>query len=669
MITKTLTSLLLIFVLMSSSLEVYSADLSAGSIKEFTTLHQQLKTGAGSMDLLIKKGPQLVEQTRVFLHQGRNSQWINSPEAQELKKEHHMLMNFLAIKNAFEKCIEDKNAKRNLDKRVLDSAFQALGQSNEVFIPCQKLLEKNFTPLNLNNVTRDLLSISQKIVKDEFTKKLSEQVITNNAKSLLGYKLKFDPQFIYPHPQIDNQLNQIVDQVCLKRNYQPRKSLPPDDVCSSHISPQFKKQLISKLKNELPQLAPKEKFTPTSATQQINLAVDRLNQSLAKIDVKTDKGIIFDSAKLEDDNVKNNFDQYMNQYMHEVQQNAGALLLTSELKKAVGEIKSLDEDDTTKDHKTKKFIFKPHKKAKTYEVANAIKEIERKMDEHNQRTLTLAMTPPKDRDESLAKMVKSNPFAAGPMLLNHPHLTSQMCDTINEVNKDDKFDEDLDKYFTVGAAVLGGAILLTGVGTVAGAYLLTGSVTAGVSAGTVGGTILGYTALAGGAVELAVAGQSSIKAYQQHREMIEQEASFLTNNGDRQNITDAKQALIEYKDARFTAGLSLLGVGLSGASAGKLFNLLKFNSGKVSPDEVKAASKILTYLANTQTAKRFKDVIQALGANGAEKMDLFLANLAKVSEKNRIKLLEKIKDSSFATDKIKKIVEDALTAAKTCKIS
>jgi hypothetical protein len=620
----------------------------------------------------MKKGPQLVEQTRLFLNRGQNSTWINSPLAQELKKEHQLLVNFLTIQKALDKCVTDKNAKRNLDKRIIDSAYQSMQNQTEIIIPCQKLLEKNFQPININNLSQDLLKISQNIIKNEFTKKLSEQVIINNAKSLLGYKLKFDPKFSFPSPQIDHQLNNIVEQVCLKRNQQPRKYLPPDDVCQTKLSPQFKKSLLQKLKNELPLLAPKEKITPELATTQINSAVDRLNQSLAKIDIKTEKGIVFDSAKLEDEKTKAGFDQYMNQYMYEVQNNAGALLLTSGLKKTVGEIKSLDEDDTTKDHKTKKFIFKPHKKAKAYEVASAIKEVERKMDDHHQKTLSLALTSAnqlKDQDESLATMVKNNPFAAGPVLLNNPQLTSQMCDSINTVNKDDKFDEDLDKYFTIGAAVLGGAVLLTGIGTVAGAYLLTGSLTAGVSAGTVGGSILGYTALAGGAVELAVAGQSSAKAYQQHQEMVTQEASFLTNNGDRQSLTDAKTALLEYKDARFTAALTLVGVGLSGASAGKLFNLLKFNSGKISPDEVKAASKILTYLANTQTAKRLKDVIHVLGANGAEKMDLFFSQLAKVSEKNRIKLLEKLKDSSFAPDKLKKIVEDALNAAKSCKLT
>ena len=669
MITKTFTSILLILVLLCPSIKIYASAIPDASLKELISLHQQLKTGVGSLDLLMKKGPQLIEQTRSFLNQGRDSSWINSPLAQELKKEHQLLVNFLTIKNALEKCVVDKNAKRNLDKRILESAFQSLSQQNENIIPCQKLLEKSFQPISINKMTQELLAISQNVMKNEFSKKLSEQVITNNAKSLLGYKLKFDSKFLYPHPQIDIQLNQIVDEVCLKRNYQVRRSLPPDDVCKQQLSPQFKMNLLNKLKKELPNLAPKEKLTPALATAQINSAVDRLNQSLTKIDVKTDKGLIFDSAKLDDPKVKSEFDQYMNQYMHEVQNNAGALLLTSELKKSVGEIKSLQDDDTTKDHKSKKFIFKPHKKAKSYEVASAIKEVERKMDEHNQRTLSQAQSPIQDRDEALAKMVKNNPFAAGPVLLSNPQLTSQMCETINTINKDDQFDEDLDKYFTVGAAVLGGAILLTGIGTVAGAYLLTGSLTAGVSAGTVGGTILGYTALAGGAVELAVAGQSSVKAYQQYQEMVQQEASFLTSNGDRQNLTDAKSALIEYKDARFTAGLSLLGVGLSGASAGKLFNLLKFNSGKVSPDEVKAASKILTYLANTQTAKRFKDIIHVLGANGVEKMDTFLAYLTKVSEKNRIKLLEKIKDSSFAPEKMKKIVEDALNAAKTCKLN
>ena len=670
MITKAFTSILLILVLLCPSIESYAADPSESGLKELITLHQQLKTGVGSLELLIKKGPQLVEQTRLFLNQGQGSNWINTPQAQQLKIENKILVNFLTIQKALDECVIDKNAKRNLDKRILNSAYQSMNNQSEIISPCQKLLEENFLPLNISNISQDLLKISRDIIKNDFTKKLSEQVITNNAKSLLGYKLKFDPNFLYPSSQIDHQLSSIVDHVCLKRNQLPRKSLPPDDVCQAKLSPQFKKILLQKLKNDLPHLAPKEKITPELATNQINASVERLNQSLAKINVKTDQGFIFDSAQLENENTKSGFDQYITQYMFEVQNNAGTLLLSNELKKSVGEIKSLNEADTVKDHKTKKFMFTPHKKARALEVANAIKEIERKMEDHNQKTLSLALSSannPKDQDESLALMVKNNPFAAGPVLLNNPQLTSQMCDSINMANNDDQRDEDLDKYFTVGAAVLGGAILLTGIGTLAGAYLLTGSLTAGVSAGTLGGSILGYTALAGSAVELASAGQAGVKAYQQHQEMITHEAAFLTSNGDKESLTDAKQALIEYKEARFSASLSLIGVGLGGAFAAKLFNLLNSGPTALSTHDVRGASKILKYLTNRQSAKKLKEVIQALGDRGSEKMEDFLIKLAKVSEKNRIKFLEKLNESAITPEKIKQIVEKSLQAAKSCK--
>ena len=53
-----------------------------------------------------------------------------------------------------------------------------------------------------------------------------------------------------------------------------------------------------------PLLMPKEKMTVTKAFEHVNQAVDRLNSALGKIQITTDKGIIFDSANLDNPKAK-----------------------------------------------------------------------------------------------------------------------------------------------------------------------------------------------------------------------------------------------------------------------------------------------------------------------------------------------------------------------------
>ena len=156
--------------------------------------------------------------------------------------------------------------------------------------------------------------------------------------------------------------------------------------------------------------------------------------------------------------------------------------------------------------------------------------------------------------------------------------------------------------------------------------------------------------------------------YDHYQEMNQLEAAFITQNGDAQSILESKNALIEFKEARMTAGISLASVGLSLASAGKFFNLLKFNQSKIGPDEIKAATKIMNYLSQSQIAKKIKDVSSLISNPAMEKIDLFFSQLAKVSEKNRIKFLEYLSNKSTTPQKIKDIIEEALLAGKSCKI-
>ena len=176
---------------------------------------------------------------------------------------------------------------------------------------------------------------------------------------------------------------------------------------------------------------------------------------------------------------------------------------------------------------------------------------------------------------------------------------------------------------------------------------------------------MGYSALAGTAMELTNLTYYSKKSYDAYQEMNRQESAYLTQNTDTMAITDAKNALVEFKDARFSAGFSLANVGLNAFAANSLFNLIKINP-KVSPDQLKIATKIMRHLSQTATARKLKDVVKIMGDKGLDKIDLFLLHLARTGESGRIKFLELMSNSKITPDKIREVIESSLEAAKNC---
>ena len=669
MIIRQLLTFTLTFLLLFQS-EGFAAPLVSNPLADLLIQHREIKTGVGSMELIAKHGKSLLDATYKMMGDPKNRAYLNSADGMELQKHQQMLANFIAVKDHFEKCIKDKEAKRKLHERVLSASFQSLNTLEDTALPC--------LPPNVNSTNKSFLDFNNGVmkamkatVKPYFQNQLSKQIITNTAKSLMAFRQKFNPDFMKTGYLSQKEMDAVIGDVCQKKMMVGRGLYSSTDVCKS-MDPAFKKELANDLISFSKTQDPKGKMTPESATTSLNASIDRLNSALSKIKVKKDVGYIYDSADLtNDENAKKGFDGYINQYMAEVSKDAGPLLLTKTMKDEAGSIKRFHSDDTTKNKKTTQFQFIPHKKIETSDVKDAIKEAEGKMLAQAHDTLNIAYDATKTKgkivsdEDDIAELVKIYPFAAGQLLLKKPEYAGLMCDSINKINKEDVSDENFDKYFAIGTAVIGGALLLTGVGTVAGAYMITGSLTAGVAAGTIGGSILGYTALAGSAVELASAGYYGKKSFDQYQEMNRLEAAYLTRNSDSTAIIEAKNALVEFKDARMTAGISLASVGLSLASAGKLFSILKSDA-KISPDQVKAATKILRYLGQTQMAKRVKDVVRVLGEAGMEKLDTFLLYLAKAGESSRIKFLELLKDGKITPEKIKEIVEASLEAAKNC---
>lgn len=658
----------LIFILcfnLAFPLDVFAASGASNPLADLLVQHRDIKSGVGSMELIEKHGKELSDATFKIMNDPKNSSYLNSPEGIELKKHQELLSNYLAIKDHFEKCVKDKEAKRKLQDRILQSSFQ--GMSNLDASPClppNVNAAKSYEEFN-NNVMKAM----KKMVKPDFQNLLSQKVMVNTAKSLLGFRQKFHPDFMSSGSLSSNELEELINDVCVRKSQTPKAIMVYTDVCQK-MDPEFKTELKKELINFSKNQKRSDKITPEKAVVSLNASIDRLNEALTKVEVKKDVGYIYDSANLSDENSKKEFDKYINQYTQEVSKDAGTLLLTKTMKDQSGSIKRFDSDETSKDKKTAKFQFTPHKKIKLEDVNKSIKEAEGKMMDQARDTLTIANQATfrkgtlRSDDDDIANLVRINPFAAGQVLIHQPQYAGLMCDSINKINKDDVDDADFDKYFLIGSAVIGGALVLTGVGAVAGAYLVTGSLTAGIAAGTIGGSILGYSALAGSAVELVNFSYNSKRSMDHYREMEQLESAYLTKNSDSHSLTEAKDALVDFKEARLKAGLSLTSIGLNLVNVGSVFNILK--AGKATTGELNAATKILKAISDTKIATRLKEIVNTIGINGAEKLDLFLLRLAQVGEKVRIKFLELLKDGKITPEKFKDIIESALIAAKNC---
>lgn len=658
----------LIFILcfnLAFPLEGFAAAESSNPLSDLLIQHRDIKSGVGSMEMIEKHGKELADATFKLMSDPKNKLFLDSPDGVELKKHQELLSNYLAIKDHFEKCVKDKEAKRKLQDRILQSSFQ--GMSNLDASPC---LPPNVTAAkSYEEFNNNVMKAMKKMIKPDFQNLLSKKIMTNTAKSLLGFRQKFRLDFMNSGSLSSGELEGLVNDVCIRKSQTPKAVMVYTDVCQK-MDPEFKTELKKELVNFSKNQKTSDKVTPEKAVVSLNASIDRLNETLTKVEVKKDVGYIYDSANLTDENSKKEFNNYINQYTQEVSKDAGALLLTKTMKDQSGSIKRFDSDETSKDKKTAKFQFTPYKKIKIDDVTKSIKEAEGKMMDQARDTLTIAnkATLRKDTlrsdDDDISNLVRINPFAAGQVLIHQPQYAGLMCDSINKINKDDVDDADFDKYFLIGSAVIGGALVLTGVGALAGAYLVTGSLTAGIAAGTVGGSILGYSALAGSAVELVGFGYNSKRSMDHYKEMEQLESAYLTKNSDAKALTEAKSALVDFKEARLMAGLSLASMGLNLVNVGSVFNI--FKSGKATTSELNAATKILKYVSDTQVAARLKEIVKVIGVHGAEKLDLFLLRLAQAGEKGRIKFLELLKDGKITSEKYKDIIEASLLAAKNC---
>ncbi|MBY0413841.1 MAG: hypothetical protein K2Q18_06735 [Bdellovibrionales bacterium] len=589
--------------------------------------HRDIKS-SGNMELLTKYGKKLSDATFKMMKDPKNLAFFSTPDGIELRKHQALLNNFLAVKDHLEKCVKNKDSTRKLNERIVQASFQSLS-TTDLAVPCVAVdankMVSSFVDFN-NNIMKSMKTM----IKPYFQNQLTKQIITNTAKSLLGYKVKFQADFMKNGVLSQKDLDEVIEKVCVRNKMIHARKFEKTDVCAK-MDPQLKESISRELTTFSKTQKSVEKFTPEKAVISLNASIKRLNETLSKVEVKNDVGIIYDSANLKDEKTKKEFDSYIAQYMTEISKDAGTLLLSTSIRDVSGGMKRFDSSDVSKEKS--KYQFIPHKEIKLRNVQTSIAEVERKIMSQARDTLDIASESTEKAgiiasdDDHISELVKINPLAGGQLLLKEPQYAGLMCDAINKINENDEDAADRDKYFTYGAGILGGALILSGVGAMGGAAIMSYVATGAFAVGATASAVMGATVTAGTAVELVSATYSGKRAYDYYNEKQRLEEAFLTNNGDTQNITDASKALAEYKEALLSATISLAGVGLGALSTGKLFNMIKISNGRVTPSEVSGAAKILNFVSQNAVAQRLKDVTKVLGDKGMEKLELFLFEL------------------------------------------
>jgi hypothetical protein len=201
----------------------------------------------------------------------------------------------------------------------------------------------------------------------------------------------------------------------------------------------------------------------------------------------------------------------------------------------------------------------------------------------------------KRRFKSVKKMVKFSTMAAGQVLMENPETVDTYCQAIGQIEQDDKNRETRDKVIRIGGAIVGGALMVTGLGFGVGAAIIAG--------------------VALSAAELAYHGGSAYYDYQNYKK---HERALLAGNAyDR---TQIEQSMEQVKRSLVDAGISLGSLVLFEV---KYLKVLK----GANPNTIGKYSKML--VDNTKTFKK------ELGEQG-------LKRLALKDPKTKMKLMKRL---------------------------
>ncbi|MCP4913347.1 MAG: hypothetical protein GY909_09515 [Oligoflexia bacterium] len=688
--TLKLFKVLLISVTWFTFSPILSTDQSQtnSTLKSLVEQHLWIKgSGASSSDegsLVHTLGPRVLESTQSFINDPANRDLLSTADGQQLRQMQARLKNYFAIKSQFDRCVNKKGDKRNLNIRILNASFEA----QTLNVPCNPIA-KEFQ--SLDTFFRHVEDITKHQEPSVFQDALYNQSLRNSLTTLMDLRYTYEHNYLRKGKNnfyIKADIRNTVNKIC------PRSS------CSDRTKELLKQhgeKEAARLMNS------KEKIGFKQATEDVNEKIDRLNAKLDRINIVSDNGYvklpfgIYDSSDPRYDNTttQRQFNDYVNSYIQEASSGSGLLLLTDAIKEKSGGLRQFEDDDL---HEHKRygghttFEVKKHNRIKRRDIVDAKNEAQNKIieqaarlnqmdkekrtdeqdyiasgaqyDSYNPLTIDYVSMKP-DREEDIAKLVKTNPAAVGEILSKSPRFAKIVCEAINNVSLEDESDEAWDEAFLWGGMIVGGALAITGIGAAAGAAII-----AGASAATLG-TVATVSFVAGTALGVGEGAYWSSRSYDHYTEMREFEGGFLTGNSDTQSIIEARESLSEFKQARFDAalavGFSILDLGgLKAASTiiKKGGQAAARGASALSPKQLDVLSDLYRVISNKFISTKLANVVRLMGENGGKKLDEFLTLLATMPSDLRLKFLNKLRDSNMTPEKLKQIIEEALEAAK-----
>ncbi|MFV8248497.1 tolA protein [Bdellovibrio bacteriovorus] len=278
------------------------------------------------------------------------------------------------------------------------------------------------------------------------------------------------------------------------------------------------------------------------------------------------------------------------------------------------------------------------------DVKKAFAEVQTELKNHADY---LAEAAQGDIDESLQKLLVTNPAASAQYLMENPGALDMICKVLQGYDQKAQRNETLDKAIFWGGLVVGGVLLATGIGAGVGAMVLSGTAAAGTLTTVAAGAALAGTIAGGGEAVYA-----SSKAHESFIEARDLRASAFAEGSSQAAFGKADaatdQAYSELAEAGFSAASIIpFGAGLkvmkNAAQASKLGSYAKVaNEGaKVEAASVKSIATSLKEISSD------KDVLKVLENSqkkvDSEEMGMFLGYLSDLPQAERKEVLALLK--------------------------
>ena len=522
---------------------------------------------------------------------------------------------FLHIKKRLEVC--EKESSKMLSQRVINES----SDFSNFDYDCLNY-QRQFTALS--EFSKNMIEASNVVKNSAYYKDLKEISFENLARTYANIR--------YSYSSSDKLSGEKMSQeLCLEETYILKNEV---DICQG----KRKAQLNEVIQKELKRLKAfkVKQFSDTETEVSINTKIGLLNEKILSLNKnigtiernfwfdKVDYSLEFNDLQLE----------YSELYMQLANSGPGILMMTDHIKKKMGHIKTSNDISNS----SGKFKFEIHGEISQEDVQIGVNEVREKLKDQIHE-LNKNYT-----SSNLKSLLKNNPRATSQLLMKSPEYAEKTCELIKEVNNDDQFDATTDKVFLWGGTILGVGLMATGVGALAGAWLLAGSA-AGATAVAVGT----YVTLAGFAIGVTEGSYWGARSYQNYHEMRNLQSSFLAGGGDQYNIDDNKKALEAFKEARFQSALAF---GFSTVDALTAMKIMKI--GKLTGVKTRV-SRAAERMKNTQMFNRFTNLLKKIAGNKklsqvfskikenlGPKFSSFLAGISKMSALARNSFLTKL---------------------------